>query len=145
MNNTAEQLVNNISTLKSWEILKKEKNSYLIDVRSPEEWQETGIPDLSSLNKDVKLLTFIYLSPTIHENDNFIEDLESIFPNKQSKLLFICKTGGRSLKAAKAALHHGYSNCCNVADGFLGNMFDANSMPLNLNGWINSDLPRGSL
>lgn len=145
MNNTDEQLVNNISTLKSWEILKKEKDAFLVDVRSPEEWQETGIPDLAPINKQTKLITLMFFTPSIHTNEDFIKTLESNFPNKQVKLFFICKAGGRSLKAAKAAQNLGYTNCYNIADGFLGNMFNANSEPLNLNGWINNNLPRRSL
>lgn len=141
----SNSLVNSLSSFQAWEVLKKDADACLIDVRSPEEWQETGVADLSSINKSIRLLSFMFFTPHIHNNDNFMAELESIVPEKEVKLLFICKSGGRSLKAAEAAINQGYKNCYNVEDGFVGNMFDNNLKSLDLNGWINSDLPRRAL
>lgn len=145
MNGTAEPIVNSISSLKSWEILKQEKDSCLVDVRSSQEWNSSGIPDLSTIKKEVKLITLIDFIPTPHENENFASELEKLAPKKNAKLFFICKAGGRSLKAAKIALNLGYQNCFNIVDGFEGNVVDANSVPLNINGWVNNNLPRKTL
>ena len=124
MENVITSSVNNISSSQSWEILKKDADACLIDVRAPEEWQETGVADLSSIDKSIRLLSWMFSIPHIHNNDNFMVELESIAPEKEVKLFFICKSGGRSLKAAEAALKKGYKNCYNIEDGFVGNMFD---------------------
>ena len=137
--------VGDTSSLECLNALKSNPNTYLIDVRTPEEWQETGVADLSSVNKDVKLITWTFFTPYIHANSNFIDQLDSAVSNKQADLFFICKSGGRSLKAATAAMQAGYSKCHNVSDGFAGNMFDSELNSLNLNGWTNNNLPRRKL
>lgn len=139
----------NIGTLSSsqcWDFLKQNSsNSYLIDVRSEEEWVETGVADLSSINKQVTLLSWLIPTPYIHVNDKFIDIINEIIKDKNANLFFICKSGGRSAKAAQAAAQDGYTNCYNVNDGFIGNMFDDNLQDLSLNGWVNSNLPRRKL
>lgn len=131
------------SSSECWDFLQNNKaNSYLIDVRSKEEWQETGVPDLSSLKIETKLISWLFFTPFIHKNDNFIERLNSEFPDKKVNLIFICKSGGRSQQAAEAASNNGYENIFNIKDGFEGNMFDENLINLKQNGWLHSNLPR---
>ncbi len=137
--------VGEISSLECLDALKSNPDTYLIDVRTPEEWQENGVADLSSTNKEVKLITWIFFTPYVHANNNFLDELASAIPNKQADLFFICKSGGRSLKAATAAMQAGYDKCHNINDGFAGNMFDSDQKPLNINGWINNNLPRRKL
>lgn len=143
MKNEAEQSgVNSVSSLKSWEILKDDSKAFLVDVRTPEEWKEIGVSDLSSINKNVKLITLFFYNPFVHKNENFINELEDNFPDKEVKLFFICKAGGRSLKALLEAQENGYKNCYNIEDGFEGNMANNNLLSREFNGWINSKLPR---
>lgn len=131
------------SSSQCWDFLQKNQvNSYLIDVRSKEEWQETGIPDLSSLKNNTKLISWLFFTPSIHKNDNFIEKLNHDIPDKKVNLIFICKSGGRSRQAAEAASNNGYENIFNINDGFEGNMFDENLINLKQNGWLYSNLPR---
>lgn len=135
--------VKELSAIECWELLKNNQNhSFLIDVRNSDEWLETGIADLSSINNETKLITFIYNSPYLHLNNKFIDELEQTIANKEAFLFFICKSGGRSAKAALLASQNGYSNCYNVNDGFVGNIFDSNLQDANLNGWLGSKLPR---
>lgn len=144
MKSTATHTVGNISSSHCWRELQEKTHSILIDVRSPQEWQDAGIPDLKSINKDVILLTWMFFIPNIHPNKNFIEQLEKITPNKEStELFFICKSGGRSAQAADLALSNGYKYCYNVQDGFLGSSFDSDLKPLD--GWVENDLPRRAL
>ena len=133
--------VGEVSSLECLDALKNNPETYLIDVRSPEEWQETGVVDLSSFGKESKLISWIFYVPHVHANNNFLDELNAEVPNKQANLFFICKSGGRSLKAATAAAQAGYDKCYNVNDGFVGNMFDDNLNSLSLNGWINNNLP----
>ena len=135
MKNITESEVGKVNSIQCWEALQTRPNSYLIDVRTPEEWQETGIADLSSIKKDVNLLAWIFFTPHIHPNNDFLKELEHILPSKQAELFFMCKSGGRSMQAANAALSRGYNKVYNVDGGFVGNIED-NS------GWMNSKLPR---
>lgn len=143
MKNEAEQpCVNSISSLKLWEILKDDPKAFLVDVRTPEEWKEVGIADLSSISKSVKLITLFFYNPIVYKNENFINELEDNFPDKEVKLFFICKASGRSLKALLEAQENGYKNCYNIEDGFEGNMANSNLLSQEFNGWINNKLPR---
>ena len=134
-----------LSSSQCWDALHNESNSFLIDVRSKEEWLEFGIADLSSINKEVKLVSWVLFKPYIHQNIQFIDELNAAVADKNAKLFFICKSGSRSSSAAKEAIQDGYKNCYNVNDGFMGNIFDENSNSIPLNGWINSNLPRKML
>ena len=53
MNSTNKKVlsVENITSVKCFNKLSEISNSYLIDVRTKPEWEFTGVPDLSSLNK----------------------------------------------------------------------------------------------
>jgi rhodanese-related sulfurtransferase len=135
-----------LSSSQCWDFLQQNKgNSFLIDVRSKEEWLETGVADLSSINNEARLISWLLFTPHTHQNDNFITDLNMSIQDKDAHLFFICKSGGRSAQAANATIKDGYKNCYNVNDGFVGNMFNNNLKETNLNGWMNSNLPRKKL
>jgi rhodanese-related sulfurtransferase len=59
--------------------------------------------------------------------------LNKIFPqkSKESKIIFMCKSGGRSNQAAIHINNLGYKNCYNMTSGFSGNS----------DGWKNINLP----
>ncbi len=133
--------IGELSSTQCWDFIQKNQtNSYLIDVRTNEEWKETGVADLSSINNQVKLISLMIFTPYIHINDNFLNELNKSIIDKNTNLFFICKSGGRSLKAAQMAIQDGYINSYNVNDGFVGNMLNEK-----LNGWMNSKLPRKML
>lgn len=135
MENTIKSFVGKVSSTQCWKALQARENAYLIDVRTPEEWQETGVAELDSIKKEVKLLSWLFLTPSVHQNSNFINDLEQIFPDREAELFFICKSGGRSMRAAEAALNLGYKKVFNIEDGFVGD-------EMKKDGWMNSNLPR---
>ncbi len=109
-------IISDIKLLDTFDFLSKNDNSYLIDTRSKEEWLSTGIPDLSSINKEA---IFVEWSQIIDQN--FIDYYENLLFrnfNKNDNLFFICRSGVRSLMAAKLALNFGFKNCYNVFEGF---------------------------
>ncbi len=110
--------IGNVSWPDSFASLGEEKEAYLIDVRTKEEWKETGIADLGEKNNQVKLISWMLLEPFTHINNNFLIELMKEIENKQAKLYFVCRSGGRSLKAAEAAANAGFKNCFNLKDGF---------------------------
>lgn len=96
--------------------LREIKNSYLIDVRTLLEWDTTGIPDLSSINKSVFLFEWEQ-----NINELFISKFQkmlSINFKKDSFLFFICKSGLRSRIAAHLASISGYNHSYNISDGY---------------------------
>jgi len=71
-------------------------------------------------------------------NENFIQDLKSRF-KPEDKLIFLCKGGGRSLKAAQAASAAGFLKVANLSEGFDGRPDDRGTFTQE--GWRNSGLP----
>ncbi|MBN8531773.1 MAG: rhodanese-like domain-containing protein [Alphaproteobacteria bacterium] len=110
-----------VTASEAWTLLKETPDAVLIDVRTPPEWAFTGVPDLRELKKD--LVTISWRSfPTYEVNPQFMAHLAEVAPSKNAPLVFLCRTGGRSLDAARAATAAGYAICFNVLDGFEGPM-----------------------
>lgn len=110
--------VKNICSLDAYTLLRDDGNAVLIDVRTPKEWQEVGVPKLEG-----EKLFFISwrLLPDISLNNKFEQQIMSNIANKQNKLLFLCRSGARSLEAASFMISAAYLNCYNISDGFEGN------------------------
>lgn len=123
----------------AWSSLKAEPNSYLIDVRTSAEWRFVGTPDLSSLNKKTVCIEWREL-PEMNINQDFALELSKNITDKNSKIYFLCKTGGRSTEAAMAMNKEGYKNCYNVLGGFEGEA-NQNSQRGTKTGWKASSLP----
>lgn len=135
-----EQLyAGDLTPVQAWEILELDPKAILVDVRTVPEWTFVGTPDLSSLHKSVVKISWrIY--PTMQINADFATQIEREVPDKTSPLLFICRTGGRSLDAAIAMTGKGYAKCYNIIDGFEGTT-DAVSHRGTISGWKADGLP----
>ncbi len=106
----------NIKATDAFDFLSKKDNSHLIDTRSDIEWKSTGIPDLSSINKETNLINW---GPVLDQI--FFEQYKNfllISFNKNDNLLFICRSGSRSLMAAQFAIKFGFKNSFNLYEGF---------------------------
>ena len=91
----------------------------LVDVRTPEEWQQ-GQPDLSVTPSKMLSISLKTL-PDYTLNPNFTAMLatsEGI--DRNTPLFFMCKGGGRSQEAATMLAALGYTNCFNIKGGFEG-------------------------
>ena len=97
------------------------ENSYLVDVRTDEEWKNVGVPDLSNIDKKVIFLSW-RLAPSMDLNKEFIPTLTGLITNKNSMLYFLCRSGSRSAKAAEAALNAKYKLSYNIMYGFEGEL-----------------------
>ncbi len=97
--------IESITVEETWARLKRDAGSVLIDVRTIPEWAFVGLPDLTSIGKRPVLVEW-QTFPDDRLNTAFIdriaEALGPIGANKDSELLFICRSGSRSLKAARA-------------------------------------------
>ena len=106
----------NIKAIDAFDFLSKKVNSHLIDTRSDIEWKTTGIPDLSSINKETNLINW---GPVLDQTffEQYKNFLLSSF-NQNDNLLFICRSGSRSLMAAQFAIKFGFENSFNIFEGF---------------------------
>lgn len=77
----------------------------LIDVRKPDEWNETGRPQGC-------------FGITL-QDANFLEQVQKLTEGDETRsIAFTCKTGGRSSEAADRAKAAGHINIANVKGGF---------------------------
>ncbi len=127
-----ESCVRLLSSREAWDWLAQDANAVLIDVRTPEEWRSVGMPDLSKLGRSTFPLSW-KLSPDYRLNPDFIAQMGALPISKETPVLFICRSGGRSQEAAQAALQAGYEECYNLLDGFEGSLHGV--------GWKNEGLP----
>lgn len=81
-------------------IMDQLKNFQLIDVRTPEEYQETHIESAVNIN---------------FYDDDFKVQLEEL--NKEEPILVYCKLGGRSSKAVKLMSDIGFSEIIELKGG----------------------------
>ncbi|MZR29749.1 rhodanese-like domain-containing protein [Sneathiella litorea] len=117
----------------TWDLLASDPEAVLIDVRTTAEWAYVGLPDLSSLNKSVQPISWVQF-PDMSKNENFIEEISTLQPNKAAPMIFLCRSGVRSIAAAEAATQAGYSRAYNVLEGFEGAP-DQNSHRGKIGGW----------
>lgn len=130
-------MVDDVTVQQSWEALKSQSSSVLIDVRTRAEWTFVGLPDLSSIGKRVVTVEW----QTFPENSvdpAFTERLKVALAGSgaghETPMYFICRSGGRSRMAAEAMAGLGYQHCHNVADGFEGPL-DADRHRGRIGGW----------
>ena len=122
-----------IKQIKSSEIknfLIDNKNVELLDVRTPDEWDNIGKPDGEKLGLKTHFVTIIR-SPELSANKDFIEEVKKVIDSNK-ELLVMCKAGSRSMMASQL-LSQENIKCINVSDGFEGNGENT--------GWKNEGLP----
>jgi len=120
-------------------ILSEHKDAILIDVRTRAEWNYVGLPELASIGKKPVLLEW-QVFPSMQQNPEFVATLGNAVADKDTPLLFLCRSGVRSAAAAKALSAAGYSTCFNVAEGFEGPL-DSHGKRGSAGGWKASGLP----
>lgn len=114
------------------ELLRQTPSAKLVDVRTRAELDWVGrIPGAV----EVELLTY----PANRPNPEFIKQLEHEV-DKDTPVLFICRSGGRSHNAAAMAQQAGYAECYNVLEGFEGDKDDAGHRSTQ-GGWRHAGLP----
>ena len=134
-----ETYAGEISALDAWARLKSDANAVLVDVRTPPEWAFSGEPDLSTLGKEPLRISW-KIFPSYALNEHFVATLKQAGVKPDATLLFLCRTGGRSLDAAIASTAAGFGSSYNITDGFEGPP-DAAHHRGTLAGWKASMLP----
>jgi rhodanese-related sulfurtransferase len=140
---TAGVVIEEVSVTDTMDRLSRDASAVLVDVRTKAEWAFVGVPDLSKLGKRPFLVEW-QTFPDNRIDPNFVEHLlealNAAGANQQSEVFFICRSGGRSLMAARALASVGYARCRNVVDGFEGPL-DPQRHRGTLGGWKAAGLP----
>ncbi|MDI3313476.1 MAG: rhodanese-like domain-containing protein [Mycobacterium sp.] len=112
-----------ITPEQAWKLLCEHPRAVLVDVRTEAEWCFVGVPDLSSLGRDIVCVEWNRIDGS--RNENFITELLEQVPATGDPVVFICRSGHRSVGAAEAATAAGITPAFNVLDGFEGHLDDA--------------------
>jgi rhodanese-related sulfurtransferase len=114
-----------ITPEEAWKLLNDNPEAVLVDCRTDAEWRFVGVPDLSSLQRDV---VYVEWNRTDGKhNDDFVDELvekigaAGVTPGERP-VVFLCRSGNRSIGAAEAATDAGIAPSYNVLDGFEGNL-----------------------
>jgi rhodanese-related sulfurtransferase len=127
----------------AYELLCADPAAVLIDVRTAAEWSFVGVPDLSGIGKQAifsEWQSYPLSQPVAGFADSLRAQLAAKATPLDAPLLFLCRSGARSLAAARAMAALGYSRCVNVAGGFEGPC-DASRQRGRRDGWKARELP----
>lgn len=126
-------MIENLDPQHAWGLLQQNPNAVLIDVRTKAEYTDIGHP-----------IGAIHIAWQENfgapVNPNFIAEVNRAAPDENTPVLLLCRSGQRSLSAAKALEQAGYSHLINIINGFEGDP-DSNQQRGNINGWLFHGLP----
>jgi rhodanese-related sulfurtransferase len=126
-------MIENLKPQQAWELLQQNASAVLVDVRTQMEHAYVGHP-VGAIHIPWKE------APSWEINPNFVADVKKLVPSYDAPVLLLCRSGQRSLSAAKALEDAGYKHLINIIDGFEGAL-DADKHRNNLSGWRFSGLP----
>jgi rhodanese-related sulfurtransferase len=128
----------------AWDMLVREKNAVLIDVRSRAEWTFVGVASLAALGKAPLYVSWqnYTTSPDgraqMVPNPQFAAAVANAV-EKDAPAIFLCRSGGRSKSAAIAMTVNGFTRAYNLAGGFEGDR-DATGHRGQAGGWKAANL-----
>lgn len=110
-----------ITPEQAWQLLDDDPNAVLVDVRTDAEWRFVGVPDLAPLSRDAVFIEWNRTDGT--RNEGFVDELKAagITPGERP-VVFLCRSGNRSIGAAEAATEAGIGPSYNILDGFEGDL-----------------------
>jgi rhodanese-related sulfurtransferase len=110
-----------ITPRQAWDLLHDDPTAVLVDCRTEAEWRWVGVADISSLGRDVVFVE--WNSADGRHNDGFVDELAAKGVTAGERpVVFLCRSGNRSIGAAEAATAAGIAPSYNVLDGFEGNL-----------------------
>ncbi|GAA3701943.1 rhodanese-like domain-containing protein [Gordonia hankookensis] len=127
-----------LTPLQAWEKLENDPKTVLVDCRTRAEWAFVGVPDLEVIGKKALFVEWTTF-PDGTPNEAFVEELRDAGVTDDNEVIFICRSGHRSIGAAEAATADGIGAAYNILDGFEGGL-DENDHRGG-RGWRALDLP----
>ncbi|WP_227979344.1 rhodanese-like domain-containing protein [Nocardia spumae] len=104
----------------AWELLRDNPDAVLVDVRTEAEWRFVGVPDTTSIDRPTALIEWVDFGGA--PNPDFVAQLKQILADRvgEAPVIFLCRSGQRSIGAATAATAAGFAPSYNVLEGFEG-------------------------
>lgn len=125
-----------VTPQEAFALLQEDPMVRLVDVRTNAERDWVGRVTIPSAQH---LAVQWSLYPGGTPNPQFLEQLTAS-ADKQTVLLFLCRSGVRSRHSAKLATENGFVRCYDILEGFEGNK-DSNGHRKTIEGWCKADLP----
>ena len=127
-----------VTPQEAFKILTEDSTAVLVDVRSKVEFDYVGHP-VNAIHVPWKEF------PNWKKNPNFVQHFQAAIgeasPSDDARpILTICRSGGRSLAAARVLVEAGYKRLYNVEEGFEGDK-DSDDHRGTINGWRFHALP----
>lgn len=114
------------------DLLRLAPGAKIVDVRTRAEWDWVGrVPGAVEIEWNQY--------PGGGRNPNFVAELKRQV-DSEALVMFLCRSGVRSIGAATAATEAGFGDCYNILEGFEGDK-DANGHRNNIGGWRRAGLP----
>ncbi len=113
--------------------LSNNKEAVLIDVRTKEEWETIGKPNGEELGMPTFFISYQIGKERVLNKD-FDKEFSNLNISPSKTILFICRSGVRSLHAAEVISRLGYETV-NILGGFEGSAASGDA------GWKENGLP----
>lgn len=126
-------MIENIDPKQAWALLQDNSAALLIDVRTAIEHSFVGHPP-----KAIHIAWKEF--PGMQLNKDFIARVQQCAPDKRVPILLLCRSGVRSLEAARELESVGYEHLINILEGFEGPLDDYKHRG-GLGGWRFHGLP----
>ncbi|MBO1756154.1 rhodanese-like domain-containing protein [Allobranchiibius sp. CTAmp26] len=122
----SEGYAGDLTPQQAWELLAAHEDAVLVDVRTGAEWAYVGVPDIADLGRETEFVEWVSF-PDGASNPHFVDDVREagLAAGDGRPVVFLCRSGQRSIGAAKAATAAGLGPAYNVLDGFEGGLDDA--------------------
>lgn len=118
----AQGYAGDITPEQTWELLTSDPGVVLVDVRTQAEWEQIGVPDVAGLGKRTVFTQWVLNNGT--PNPAFLADLKAGLAEAgagpDASYVFLCRSGQRSIAAARVATAAGLAPSYNVLQGFEG-------------------------
>jgi len=125
-----------VTPAEAFALLQENAAVRLVDVRTKAERDWIGQVTLPA---EQHLAVQWNLYPEGTPNPQFLDQLGMV-AQKDTVLLFLCRSGVRSRHAAKLATENGYTQCYDILEGFEGNK-DSAGHRKTIEGWCKAGLP----
>ena len=123
----------NLDPKQSWALLQENPVAVMVDVRTAIEHSFVGHPPES-----------IHIAwkefPGMQLNEQFVDQVAEKVTDKSTPVLLLCRSGVRSVAAAKELEKAGYQTVINILEGFEGALDDEKHRG-NIDGWRFHGLP----
>ncbi len=105
----------------AYELVRDDADAVLVDVRTEAEWRYVGVPDTTATGRQPVFASWL---PVEEEapGARFLAELAAagVTAERGGPVVFLCRSGQRSVGAAEAATAAGIVPSYNVLDGFEG-------------------------